>query len=73
MFVTTFTASIDNIINNYLPKHNFQGNLNVALSVVMLGLVLIIFIESMRKSAAILLPLFAKARQGNLPAQAFEK
>jgi carbon starvation protein len=64
MFVTTFTASIDNIINNYLPKHNFQGNLNVVLSVVMLGLVLIIFIESMRKSAAILLPLFSKARQG---------
>jgi carbon starvation protein len=62
MFVTTFTASIDNIVNNYLPKHNFQGNLNVVLSVVMLLLVLIIFIESIRKSIAILSPIFAKSQ-----------
>ncbi len=62
MFVTTFTASIDNIINNYLPKHNFQGNLNVVLSVIMLGLVLIIFVESIRKSIAILSPIFAKSQ-----------
>jgi carbon starvation protein len=61
MFVTTFTAGIDNIINNYLPKHNFQGNLNVVLSVVMLLLVLIIFFESIRKSIALLSPIFAKA------------
>jgi carbon starvation protein len=62
MFVTTFTASIDNIVNNYLPKHNFQGNLNIVLSVVMLLLVLIIFIESLRKSVAILSPIFAKSQ-----------
>ncbi|MGD0785112.1 MAG: carbon starvation protein A [Sedimentisphaerales bacterium] len=62
MFVTTFTAGIDNIINNYLPKHNFQGNLNIVLSVVMLLLVLIIFIESIRKSIAILSPIFAKSQ-----------
>jgi carbon starvation protein len=61
MFVTTFTASIDNIVNNYLPKHNFQGNLNVILSVVMLGLVLIIFFESLKKAISILYPIFAKA------------
>jgi carbon starvation protein len=63
MFITTFTASIDNIVNNYLPKHNFQGNLNVVLSVVMLGLVLIIFFESIRKSIALLSPIFAKSQQ----------
>lgn len=56
MFVTTFTASIDNIKNNYLPKHNFQGNMNAAISVVMLLLVLIIFFESSKKAVAILFP-----------------
>jgi len=61
MFATTFVAGIDNIINNYLPKHNFQGNMNAALSVVMLLLVLIIFFESLKKSVAILSPVFAKS------------
>jgi carbon starvation protein len=61
MFATTFVAGIDNIINNYLPKHNFQGNMNAALSAVMLLLVLIIFFESLKKSVAILSPVFAKA------------
>lgn len=51
MFATTFVAGIDNIINNYLPKHTFQGNLNASLTIVMLVLVLIIFFESMKKSA----------------------
>ncbi len=60
MFVTTFAAGIDNIFSNYLPKHNFQGNLNIILSVVMLLLVLIIFIESIRKSVAILVPIFTR-------------
>jgi carbon starvation protein len=60
MFVTTFTASIDNIKNNYLPKHNFQGNMNAALSVVMLILVLIIFFESLKKAVSILYPIFTK-------------
>jgi carbon starvation protein len=61
MFATTFVAGIDNIINNYLPKHNFQGNMNAGLSAVMLLLVLIIFFESLKKSVAILSPVFRKA------------
>lgn len=48
MFTTTFVAGIDNIFKNYLPKHTFQGNLNAALTVVMLALVLVIFEESIR-------------------------
>jgi len=48
MFVTTVVASILNITTNYLPKHTFQGNLNAALSVIMLALVVIIFFESLR-------------------------
>ncbi len=50
MFVTTFWAAIENIIINYLPKHTFQGNLNAGLSIIMLALVIIIFVESLRKS-----------------------
>jgi len=53
MFVTTFVAGIDNITNNYLPKHTFQGNLNAAFTVIMLILVLVIFFESMKKGAAL--------------------
>ncbi|HEY5504579.1 MAG TPA: carbon starvation protein A, partial [Sedimentisphaerales bacterium] len=49
MGATTFVAGIDNILNNYLPKHTFQGNLNAVLSIVMLVLVIIIFFETMRK------------------------
>ncbi len=48
MFVTTFSAGVMNITDNYLLKHNFQGNLNAALSVIMLGLVVIIFFESLK-------------------------
>jgi carbon starvation protein len=48
MFVTTFFAGILNITDNYLPKHNFQGNLNAGLSAVMIMLVVIIFFESLR-------------------------
>ena len=49
MGATTFVAGIDNILNNYLPKHTFQGNLNAILSIVMLVLVIIISFEAMRK------------------------
>jgi carbon starvation protein len=49
MFATTFTAGILNITDNYLPKHNFQGNFNTVLTVVMLILVVIIFGESLRR------------------------
>lgn len=54
MVATTFTAGIDNIVNNYLPKHTFQGNLNAVLSIVMLVLVIVICFESLRKSAGLL-------------------
>jgi len=54
MFVTTFVAGIDNIMNNYLPKHTFQGNLNAVLTLIMLALVIIIFVESIRKSISLL-------------------
>jgi carbon starvation protein len=54
MFITTFVAGIDNILNNYLPKHTMQGNINAALSIIMLILVIIIFFESMKKSAILL-------------------
>jgi len=37
------------ITGNYLPKHSFQGNLNVALCSVMIVLVVIIFLESLKK------------------------
>lgn len=50
MFVTTFVAGIENVTDNYLPKHTFQGNLNAVLTIIMLVLVLVIYFESMRKS-----------------------
>ncbi len=49
MFVTTVTAGILNITDNYLPKHTFQGNLNAALSCIMILLVIVIFAESLKK------------------------
>ncbi|MDD5439688.1 MAG: carbon starvation protein A [Candidatus Omnitrophica bacterium] len=49
MLATTVTAGIDNIVYNYLPKHTFQGNLNAALSFIMIILVGIIFFESLKK------------------------
>jgi carbon starvation protein len=54
MFITTVVAGTDNITDNYLPKHTFQGNLNAALSAVMIFLVVIIFVESIRKIRQIL-------------------
>jgi carbon starvation protein CstA len=54
MFATTFSASWYNIFNNYLPQHSTQGNLNAALSITMLILVVIIFIESARKCISLL-------------------
>jgi carbon starvation protein len=54
MFATTFAAGISNMVSNYLPKHTFQGNLNAALSVVMLVLVLVIFFESLRRAIGLL-------------------
>ncbi|OGS18568.1 MAG: carbon starvation protein CstA, partial [Elusimicrobia bacterium RIFOXYA2_FULL_50_26] len=49
MFVTTVTAGIMNITTNYLPRKTFQGNLNAALSVIMVTLVAIIYFESLKK------------------------
>lgn len=54
MFATTFVAGIDNLKNNYLPKHTLQGNLNAALTIIMLFLVVIIFFESIKKSVKII-------------------
>lgn len=48
MFVTTVVAGIANITDNYLLKHSFQGNLNAALSISMIILVVIVFFESLR-------------------------
>ncbi|MCM8760708.1 MAG: carbon starvation protein A [Candidatus Omnitrophica bacterium] len=49
MLATTITAGVENVIGNYLPKHTFQGNINAALSVIMIILVIVIFLESLRK------------------------
>jgi carbon starvation protein len=49
MFITTVAAGILNITDNYLPKHTFQGNLNAALSIIMISLVVVIFAESLKK------------------------
>ena len=54
MFITTAAAGFLNIRDNYLPKHTFQGNLNAILSVIMLVLVIVIFVESIRKAIAFL-------------------
>jgi carbon starvation protein len=53
MLVTTLVAGIMNITTNYLPKHTFQGNLNAVLSAIMIILVVVIFIESIRKIFAL--------------------
>jgi carbon starvation protein len=55
MLVTTITAGFLTIFNNYLPMNNFGGNLNAALSFVMIILVLIIFVETIRKMLSIFL------------------
>jgi carbon starvation protein len=46
MLVTTVDAGIENIFSNYLPQNSFNGNLNTLLSVIMLILVTIIFVDS---------------------------
>jgi carbon starvation protein len=54
MFATTIIAGIENIKDNYLPKHTFQGNLNAILSVIMIALVVVVFLESLKKIGKIL-------------------
>ena len=46
MLATTGTAGIMNITGNYLPRHDFQGWLNVALTAIMLALAAVITVES---------------------------
>lgn len=46
MLATTVTAGIMNISGNYLPRHDFQGYLNVTLTAVMIVLVSIITVTS---------------------------
>jgi carbon starvation protein len=45
MFVTTVTASLENIFGSYIPQKSFNGNLNAALSAVMLVLVAAIVVD----------------------------
>ncbi len=54
MFATTATAGLHNIFQNYLPQHSLQGNLNAFLSAIMLLLVVVIFVQSGRKSIYLL-------------------
>ncbi len=54
MFVTTVSAGILNITDNYLPKHNFQGNLDAALSVIMILLIVIVFLDTLKRIYLIL-------------------
>jgi carbon starvation protein len=61
MFVTTVTAGVLNITDNYLPKHTFQGNLNAALSITMILLVVIIFVDSLWKIYLMRQQLFVKS------------
>ena len=63
MFITTIVAGIENIMDNYLPKHTFQGNLNAILSAVMIILVVIIFVESLKKIYSLRGQLFPRLSQ----------
>jgi hypothetical protein len=45
MLITAFAAGTDTILNNYLPKHTLQGNINAGLSAIMLFLVGVIFLD----------------------------
>ncbi|MFA4981644.1 MAG: carbon starvation protein A [Candidatus Omnitrophota bacterium] len=63
MFVTTVVAGVMNVTDNYLPKHTFQGNLNAALSLIMIALVVIIFIDSLKKIYSLRRRIFPGGRQ----------
>ncbi|MCX5785709.1 MAG: carbon starvation protein A [Elusimicrobia bacterium] len=54
MLATTVTAGIMNITGNYLPRHDLQGWLNVALTVIMLALAAVITVESAKSWLAVL-------------------
>ncbi|MDI6731776.1 MAG: carbon starvation protein A [Candidatus Margulisbacteria bacterium] len=49
MLATTVTAGVQNIFWNYLPQQTFNGNLNAALSAIMLFLVSVITVDSFVK------------------------
>jgi len=49
MLATTVSAGILNITGNYWPRHDAQGYVNVALTVIMLALVLVITVSSAKK------------------------
>ncbi|MBI5243723.1 MAG: carbon starvation protein A [Elusimicrobia bacterium] len=42
MLATTLSAGVMNIFGNYLPRHDFQGSLNVLLTAIMIVLVIVI-------------------------------
>jgi carbon starvation protein len=54
MLVTTLTAGTMNIFGNYLHRHDFQGYLNVCLTLIMIGLVVTISITSASVWVAVL-------------------
>ena len=49
MLVTTVVAGFMTINENYLPMKTFQGNLNAALSFIMIALVLVVFFATIKK------------------------
>ncbi|MFA7009336.1 MAG: hypothetical protein WC204_10800, partial [Elusimicrobiales bacterium] len=51
---TTVSAGIMNITGNYLPRHDLQGRLNVALTAIMLALAAVITVESVKSWLAAL-------------------
>jgi carbon starvation protein len=53
MLVTTVTAGVQTIFYNYLPRGTAQGNLNAALSAIMMILVFIISVDSVREMIAV--------------------
>lgn len=53
MLVTTINAGIITIFNYYLPMNNFGGNLNAGLSFIMIVLVIIVFVETVRKMISV--------------------
>ena len=54
IFVTTVTAAVMNIYGNYLPRHDLQGYMNVALTLTMLVLAVIIACTCTASWAALL-------------------
>ncbi|MBI5701230.1 hypothetical protein HZC34_05250 [Candidatus Saganbacteria bacterium] len=46
MLATTISAGVINILDNYIPQHSFNGNLNALLSFIMMALVFFVVIDT---------------------------